>query len=129
LKVWLTRGPSLSEFTAVPKEALAAKTGAPTKSSGLAVEQKNRTAQLFLDYAEAEGMITADERRGKFTTVQRFLGNDVLREVLGLDQSDQVQLQRIRPKDEFDILARRFTRDLLQKTNVPTYPGFPARWT
>ena len=79
---------------------------------------KNRTAQLFLDYAEAEEMITAEERKGKITTVQRFLGNDVFREILGLDHSAPDQLGRTRPKDEFDILARRFVRDLVQKKDV-----------
>jgi hypothetical protein len=79
---------------------------------------KNRTAQLFLDYAETEGMITPEQRKGKLTTVQRFIGNDVFRELLGIDQSDPEQLQRTRPKPDFDILAKRFVRDLLERTNV-----------
>jgi hypothetical protein len=42
---------------------------------------KNRTAQLFLDYSKDKGMITAAERKHKLTTVQRFLGNAVFREL------------------------------------------------
>jgi hypothetical protein len=74
---------------------------------------KNRTAQLFLDYAEAKGMITAEERRRKLTTVQRFLGNEVFKETLGMDQSDPEQLARTRPEADFDIIARRFVRDVV----------------
>ena len=79
---------------------------------------KNKTAQAFLDYAEGEGMITAGDRKGKLTTVQRFLGNDIFREMLGLDQTDPEQLGRTRSKAEFDILARRFVRDLVQTKDV-----------
>lgn len=79
---------------------------------------KNRAALLFLDYAESEGMITPEQRKGKLTTVQRFIVNDVFTETLGLDRSDPEQLQRTRSKTEFDILARRFIRDLLETKNV-----------
>jgi hypothetical protein len=42
---------------------------------------KNKAAQALLDCAEAEKMISAEERVGKLTTVQRFLGSDIFREV------------------------------------------------
>lgn len=79
---------------------------------------KNRTAQALLDYAEAEKMISPDERNGKLTTFQRFLGNDVFREVLGLDQSIPGEVGRNRPKGEFDVLLKRFIRDLVKKEKV-----------
>lgn len=80
---------------------------------------KNRVAQSFLDYAVAEGMLTEEQRKGKLTTVQRFLGIDVFREAMGLDQNNPEELARTRPKDEFDAIARRFIRDLLDTNTDP----------
>lgn len=68
---------------------------------------KNRLAQAVLDYAEAEGMITKEERKGKLTTAQRFLNSNIFREHLGLDRSDPDELSRNRPKAEFDIILQR----------------------
>lgn len=79
---------------------------------------KNRLALVLLDYAEQHKMITSSERQRKLTTAQRFIGNDVFRETLGLDQSDPEELQRTRPKVEFDTLLRRFVRDLVEKKDV-----------
>lgn len=79
---------------------------------------KNKVAQAFLDYAEAEGLISAEDRKGKLTTVQRFLGNDVFREIMGLDHSNPEDLARTRPKAEFDTIARRFIRDLIKGEEV-----------
>lgn len=80
---------------------------------------KNKVAQGFLDYAVAEGLLTEEDRKGKLTTVQRFLGIDVFREAMGLDQSNPDDLARTRPKPEFDIIAKRFVRDLLDTTTDP----------
>jgi len=79
---------------------------------------KNKVAQGFLDYALSEGLITEEGRRGKLTTVQRFLGIDVFREAMGLDQANPDDLARTRPKDEFDTIAKRFIRDLLEGNEV-----------
>lgn len=81
-------------------------------------DNKNKSAQALLDYAEEEKMISADERNGKLTTVQRFLSNDVFQEVIGFDQIDQEEAGRTRPKAEFDILVKRFIRDLVGKIDV-----------
>ncbi|WP_347311345.1 hypothetical protein [Defluviimonas sp. SAOS-178_SWC] len=75
---------------------------------------KNKVAQAFLDYAQHEGLISSEERKGKLTTVQRFLGIDVFREAMGLDQANPEDLARTRPKAEFDTIARRFIRDLVE---------------
>lgn len=79
---------------------------------------KNKVAQAFLDYAESAGLISASDRKGKLTTVQRFLGIDVFREAMGLDQSNADDLARTRPKAEFDAIARRFIRDLIDGKSV-----------
>ena len=81
-------------------------------------ENKNRSSQALLDYAERKSMISAAERAGKLTTVQRFVANDVFREMLGLDQSDPDEIGRTRPEGEFDIILRRFIRDLIGKQSV-----------
>lgn len=79
---------------------------------------RNAASQALLDYAEAEKMITAEERKGKLTTVQRFITKDAFSESLGLDQSNPSDLARTRPKQEFDIILRRFMRDLAGKKAV-----------
>ncbi|MDE3169795.1 MAG: hypothetical protein KGL75_06605 [Acidobacteriota bacterium] len=79
---------------------------------------KNKAAQVLLDYAEEQKFITPTERKGKLTTVQRFVGNDVFREILGLDQNNPDEVGRTRPKAEFDILVKRFIRDLVGKKAV-----------
>lgn len=79
---------------------------------------KNKLAQALLDYAEQANMLTPAERHRKLTTAQRFIGNDVFREILGLDQSDPDGLKRTRPKQDFDTLLRRFIRDLVGGKDV-----------
>ena len=79
---------------------------------------KNKSAQALLDYAESEQMITPDERQGKLTTVQRFISNDIFREILGFDESDPDNVGRTRPKSDFDIILKRFIRDLVKKDDV-----------
>jgi hypothetical protein len=79
---------------------------------------KNRTAQALLDYAVDEGMLSAEDREGKLTTVQRFVGNSVFREALGLDVAGTDTFSRTRPKHEFDKLVKMFIADLLGKTKV-----------
>ena len=79
---------------------------------------KNKVAQGFLDYAEEAGLISSEDRKYKLTTVQRFLGHDVFREAIGLDQMNPEALARSRPKEEFDIIARHFIQDLVEGANV-----------
>lgn len=74
---------------------------------------KNRLAQMLLDYAESEGMITEEQRAGKLTTAQRFLSNPIFRENLGLDSSNDEELSRTRPKRDFDTLVKKFVADLV----------------
>jgi hypothetical protein len=48
-------------------------------------DRKNALAQSVLDYSEQCGYISADERKGKITTAQRYLGNSIFREALGIE--------------------------------------------
>ncbi|WP_155773692.1 hypothetical protein [Methylorubrum extorquens] len=81
-------------------------------------DSKNRPALALLDYAEKEKMILPAERARKITTVQRFLSNVIFREALGLDQSNDEDVSRNRPKSEFDIVAKKFMGDLVVGKDV-----------
>jgi hypothetical protein len=79
---------------------------------------KNRLAQAVLDYAESQGMISKEDRKGKLTTAQRFLNPEVFREALGIDASNPEELVRTRPKAQFDTMLRRFMGDLVKGDEV-----------
>lgn len=74
---------------------------------------KNKIALALLDYAEGEGFISAEARKGKLTTVQRYLVSGAVRDALGIDATDTSNIRRNRPKAEFDMLLQRFLTDLL----------------
>ena len=76
---------------------------------------RNRTALTFLDYAEQESLISADYRKGRLTTFQRYLSNAVMREALGLDASNPDEIKRNRSDEDFKLLARRFIEDVLDE--------------
>ncbi|MBI1822568.1 MAG: hypothetical protein HYR80_00395, partial [Nitrospirae bacterium] len=76
-------------------------------------DKKNILAQVVLDYAEKNHLISAQDREGKITTVQRYLGNAILRETMGLDTSNLEDISRNRPKPDFDLLLKKFIADLL----------------
>lgn len=76
---------------------------------------KNRAAMELLDYAEFEGFITAEQRKGKLTTVQRYLGNMVCCEYMGLIKTNPDGLMRNKPKADFDIITAYFVSDLQTK--------------
>lgn len=86
---------------------------------------KNKIAQKFLDYAVAEGMLTEEQRKGKLTTVQRFLGVESMQEAMGIDATNPDELARTRPKAEFDHIAKRFIRDLLEGKEVTSRKNKP----
>lgn len=84
-----------------------------TRHSG---DKKNLLAQTVLDYAEKQGLIEGDQRKGKLTTVQRYLSNSLLREALGLDSSNPEDVCRTRTKDDFELLLGHFISDVLDGT-------------
>ncbi|MEE4349667.1 MAG: hypothetical protein V2J26_05510 [Pacificimonas sp.] len=75
-------------------------------------DPKNRTALAVLDYAEEHGMISADDRKGKLTTVQRYLTNKLVRDAMGIDASNPDDVSRDRSKADFDLLLAKFLEDL-----------------
>ncbi len=82
-----------------------------TRHSGAG--SRNRAALEFLDYAEQEKLISADDRRRRLTTVQRFLSNPVMRETLGLDTSNPDNVVRNRTEEDFKLLSQQFISDML----------------
>ncbi len=86
---------------------------ADQKARHSGTSSRNRIALAFLDYAEGDGLISAEERRRRLTTVQRFLSNPVMRETLGLDTSDPDSVSRNRTEDDFRLLSRQFISDML----------------
>jgi hypothetical protein len=82
-------------------------------------DNKNKDAQLLLDFAQKEGLIKEQERDRKITTVQRFFGNAVFRDALGIDKSpDSEGLQRTRPPEDVKVLTEKFMQDLVGGTKV-----------
>ena len=80
---------------------------------------KNAVAQLLLDVAESKGYITADQRRRKLSTVQRYSSNRTMRdEALWLTIEDGV-LKTTRREDDFFALLKEFVTDVaMNKINT-----------
>lgn len=112
VRIWLDRTHS------GPQGGIGRKTWSAEQKQRFSGGSKNKLAQDVLDYAETEGMITADERKGKLTTAQRFLNPEAFQETLGIDRTNPDELNRTRPKDEFDAMLRRFVRDLVEGKEV-----------
>src|SRR6185437_11786912 len=56
---------------------------------------------------------SAEHRKGKLTTAQRYLGNAFLRDALGLDSSNLDDIARDRPEQNFDVLLSKFSSELV----------------
>ena len=76
---------------------------------------KNDLAQMILDIGQERGYITQTERQGRLSTVQRYLGNQLMRDALGLDISDFPNLSTDLPEDDFNIVVGMFLRDVAIK--------------
>jgi hypothetical protein len=79
---------------------------------------KNKIALEILDYAEARGIISAEDRRKRLTTAQRFLSNIIFREELGVivDKLNRVYINR--SEQDFENLLKYFVSDLLDGSKV-----------
>lgn len=76
---------------------------------------KNYLAQQVLDYAQGKGYISEDDRKGKISTVQRFLANAIMRESLGIDAKNTDEIFFFRPRKDFDLLVKKFIGDIRSK--------------
>ena len=77
--------------------------------------KKNQLAQEILDYSQREGFITEEERKGKLSIAQRFLGNALMRESLGINAINIEDVSYFRPKKEFHLLLGKFVSDIVNK--------------
>lgn len=75
-------------------------------------DSKNKIALAVLDYAESKGFITPEARKGKLTTVQRYLVSPLVREAMGIDSSNISDVSRNRSKADFDLILQKFLADL-----------------
>lgn len=73
---------------------------------------KNIQAQRLLDYAVEAGIISTNERSNySVTTLQRYLGNPVFRNALGLDNTQDITTRHT--KEIFDQFVIRFLQDTI----------------
>jgi hypothetical protein len=79
------------------------------------VYSKNDLALAVLDTAEAMGIITPKERKGRLSTVQRYLGNPLMRDALGLDGKGDSGPTTDLSEIDFGIVFREFIRDVANK--------------
>jgi len=73
---------------------------------------KNKIALAVLDYAQETGLITAEDRKGKLTTVQRYLSKKPVQDAMGLDVSDLDNIRKTKSKPDLDKVLSKFIGDL-----------------
>ena len=76
---------------------------------------KNNLAQALLDTGEAHDFISASARKGRLSTVQRYVANPLMRNALGIDARDLGNITTDLPESDFNIAFRRFMQDIAQK--------------
>ena len=91
---------------------------APQKARHFGVSSRNRLALAVLDAAEAMNLINKEERDGKLTTAQRFLNSSVVREAIGIDNSNPEDIAFNRPPGDFKKQLARFIDDLKEGQRV-----------
>ena len=79
---------------------------------------RNRVALAVLDAAESMGLITKEEREGKITTVQRFLGREMVKDAIGIDASNPDDVTYNRPLEDFQRRLGTFINDLREAVRV-----------
>lgn len=91
---------------------------AQQKARHFGVSSRNKLALAVLDAAEAMKLITKEDRDGKLTTAQRFLNSSVVREAIGLDNSNPDDVSFNRPLQDFRKQLGQFIADLVQGERV-----------
>lgn len=79
---------------------------------------RNKLALAVLDIAEDMNLITKEEREGKLTTAQRFLNRSLVREAIGLDNTNPDDIAYNRPLSDFKKQLQRFITDLKDGVRV-----------
>lgn len=73
---------------------------------------KDKLALTILDYAEKKGLISGEERKGKLTTVTRYVTKAPIQAALGIDATNLNKIQVTRRSGDFDALLGKFLGDL-----------------
>lgn len=73
---------------------------------------KNKIALAVLDYAEETGLISPEDRKGKLTTVQRYVSKKPVQAAMGLDATDLDNIRKTKAKPDFDKVLTKFLGDL-----------------
>ena len=84
---------------------------------------KNKRALAILDYAQKSGMISEENRKGKITTVERYLSSELFRDVIGIDDANIDDICRNRPEADFDKRLNQFIQDLVKGEKVNSRVG------
>lgn len=82
----------------------------PTKKYAIAFE--------LLERAEHAGLISAGDRKGKLTTLQRFVGTDALRKVLQANDDNPKKVKFARKKVDLEKLLKQIIQDLLDEETI-----------
>lgn len=92
------------------------KSWSPEQKARHTKDTTNFLAQVILDYAENNGFILSQDRKGKLTTVQRYISNPLFRDAIGLIHNNTERVLRDRPLEDFNIILKNFILDLLSGT-------------
>ena len=76
---------------------------------------KNDQAQYLLDISQELGFITPDQRKGRISTVQRYISNPFMRNALGLDFSEIESPTTDLPEEDFRVVLEKFMADVAEK--------------
>jgi hypothetical protein len=82
----------------------------PTKKYAIAFE--------LLERAEDAGLISAADRKGKLTTLQRFVGADALRKILQANDENPNKVKFARKKADLEKLLKQIIEDLLDEETI-----------
>ncbi|MQX38614.1 hypothetical protein [Roseospira navarrensis] len=73
-------------------------------------------ALAALDLEVLRGFISVENRKGRLSSVQRYLGNRLMRDALGVELNDKGELTSDVPEEEFDIMFREFMARIASKS-------------
>ncbi|MBB4952738.1 hypothetical protein H4S14_000780 [Agrobacterium vitis] len=76
---------------------------------------KNSLALAILDSAQRRSLISDEGREGRLSTVQRYVGNPIFRDALGLESGVDGEPTTDLSENDFSKLFRQFIKDVAEK--------------
>ena len=119
VRLWLDR------IHAGPDEGRGRRSWGPEQKARNTGYSKNDYAQSVLDIAQDRGWITATEREGRISTVQKYLANPVLRNSVGLKSTNPLDITSDMSDEDFSKTFKRFVRDVAER-KIDTRTGRKA---